>query len=124
VDLCCIDLFTGDTCFFKYGAAPSYIKTGRSIRRVRCNSVAAGMLAGDGSGPDVVRMRMRPGNIALIASDGVMAEKKDQWLRDILDKADNMEAKEIARSALKAASERFGGVDDMTALVIRVEERP
>ncbi len=123
VDLCCIDLFTGDTRFYKYGAAPSYIKTGRAIRRVKCTSLAAGMLAGEGSAPDMVRMRLRPGNVALIASDGVLAERNDQWLRDILASGDEVEAKMLAKTALRAAVLRFGNADDMTALAIRVEER-
>ena len=123
VDLCCIDLFSGQTQFYKYGAAPSYIKTGRAIRRVKGASLAAGMLAGEGSAPDVVRMRLRPGNVALIASDGVLAENSDQWLRDILASSDGMETKALAKAALRAASGRFGNADDMTCLAIRVEER-
>ena len=123
VDLCCIDLFSGETRFYKYGAAPSYIKTGRAIRRVKCTSLAAGMLAGEESAPDVVKMRLRPGNVALIASDGVLAENNDQWLRDILASGDDVETKLLAKTALKAAMVRFGNADDMTALAIRVEER-
>ena len=85
--------------------------------------MAAGMLAGEGSAPDVVRMRLRPGNTALIASDGVLAENSDQWLRDILASGDGMEMKALAKAALRAASGRFGNTDDMTCLAIRVEER-
>ncbi len=123
VDLCCVDLFTGDTRFYKYGAAPSYVKTGRAIRRVKCTSLAAGMLAGEESAPDMVKMRLRPGNVALIASDGVLAENNDQWLRDILASSDGVETKVLAKTALRAAVGRFGNADDMTALAIRVEER-
>ena len=123
VDLCCIDLFTGDTRFYKYGAAPSYVKTGRAVRRVKGTSLAAGMLAGEQSAPDMVRMRLRPGNVALIASDGVLAETNDQWLRDILGSSDGVDTKMLAKTALRAAVGRFGNADDMTALAIRVEER-
>jgi len=123
VDLCCIYFFTGDACFYKYGAAPSYVKTGRTIRRLKCTSLAAGMLAGEGSAPDMVRVRMRPGYVALIASDGVLAERDDQWIREILAGCDGEETKALARRALEAAAARFGGADDMTALAIRVEER-
>ena len=123
VDLCCIDLFTGEASFYKYGAAPSFVKTGRAIRRIRGTSLAAGMLAGDDSSPDRIRIRLRPGNIALIASDGVLAERQDQWLRDILAASDGLETKTIALRTLRAAASRFGSADDMTALAIRVEER-
>ena len=34
VDLMCVDLFTGETSFYKYGAAPSYVRSGGSVRRV------------------------------------------------------------------------------------------
>ncbi len=124
VDLCCIDLFTGQTSFYKYGAAPSYIKTGRAIRRIKGKSMAAGLMTGEGSAPDVVRMKLRPGNVALIASDGVLAEDNDQWLRDVLAASDGQEMKTLALCALQAARERFGCSDDMTAMAIRVEERP
>ena len=123
VDLCCIDLFTGETSFYKYGAAPSFVKTGRAIRRIRGTSLAAGMLAGADSSPDRIRVRLRPGNIALIASDGVLAERQDQWLRDILAASDGLETKTVALRTLRAAASRFGSLDDMTALAIRVEER-
>lgn len=123
IDLCCVDLFTGETCFYKYGAAPSYVKTGRAIRRVKCSSLAAGMLAGDDGSPDTVRMKLHPGNVALIASDGVLAEKNDQWLRRILADSDGLDTKDIARQTLHAAAARFGSADDMTALAIRVEVR-
>ena len=123
MDLCCVDLFSGEACFYKYGAAPSYVKTGRSIRRVKCASLAAGLLAGENSVPDRVRLTLRPGCVALIASDGILAEDNDQWLRDILSASDGAAAKDIARQALQAAVSRFGSADDMTALAIRVEAR-
>ena len=123
VDLCCVDLFSGDTCFYKYGAAPSYVRSGRTVRRVKCTSLAAGMLAGADASPDAVRMKLRPGHVALIASDGVLAERNDQWLRRLLMDTDGMETKEIARQTLRAAAARFGSADDMTALALRVEVR-
>ena len=123
VDLVCIDLFTGETCFYKYGAAPSYVRTGQSVRRVKGQSMAAGLLAGDGAAPDVVRMRLRPGSVALIASDGVLAEEKDRWLRDLLlDAGDDMKA--LAHAALQGAVRQYGCEDDMTVLAVRVDRRP
>ncbi len=123
VDLMCIDLFTGETCFYKYGAAPSFVRSGKTIRRVRCESLAAGVCAGEGSAPDTVRMRLKPGNVALIASDGVTAEQKDAWLREMLLNSDGGDTKTLARETLKAAVRQFGCEDDMTVLAVRVDER-
>lgn len=123
IDLMCIDLFTGETCFYKYGAAPSFVKNGKVIRRVRGESIAAGLCAGDGSAPDTVRMKLKPGNVALIASDGVMVESRDAWLRELLLKDEGKDTKALARDALKAAVKQFGCEDDMTVLAVRVDER-
>jgi len=123
VDLMCIDLFTGQTGFYKYGAAPSYIRAGRTVRRVRGVTMAAGILAGDGEAPDVVRMRLKPGGVALIASDGVVAPEDDRWIRQMLMDYDGSDTKGLARSVIRAAGEKYGYSDDMTVLAVRVEER-
>jgi stage II sporulation protein E len=123
VDLVCIDLFTGETCFYKYGAAPSYVRSGQLVRRVKGQSMAAGLLAGDGSAPDVVRMRLKPGSVALIASDGVLAEEKDRWLRELL-LAGGDDMKALAQDALQGAVRQYGCEDDMTVLAVRVDRRP
>jgi stage II sporulation protein E len=124
VDLMCVDLFTGETSFYKYGAAPSFVKSGKVIRRVRGESLAAGLCAGDGSRPDVVRMRLKPGNIALIASDGVVVGTNDTWLRELMLSSDGTDTKALAKEALRSAVRQFGCEDDMTVLALRVEERP
>ena len=122
VDLMCVDLFTGETCFYKYGAAPSYVKSGRQIRRIKGETLAAGLCPGDGSAPDLVRMRLRPGCTALIASDGVAAGTEDDWIISLLS-LEQTDMKGLARTVLREAEERWGAGDDMTVLTVRVEER-
>ena len=122
VDLMCVDLFSGETCFYKYGAAPSYVKSGNQIRRIRSESLAPGLCPGDGSSPDVVRMKLRPGSTALIATDGVIADRDDEWLRELL-KSGQTDMKRLAKSALMEAEEQYGAADDMTVIAIRLENR-
>lgn len=122
VDLMCVDLFSGETCFYKYGAAPSYVKSGKSIRRIKGETLAAGLSDADGIAPDIVRMRLRPGSTAVIASDGVIADTEDNWLKELLSK-DYEDMKGLARSVLKAAETLYGANDDMTVVTVRVEER-
>ncbi|MBR6353386.1 MAG: SpoIIE family protein phosphatase [Oscillospiraceae bacterium] len=122
VDLMCVDLFSGETCFYKYGAAPSYVQEKHSIRRVKGETLAAGLSAGEGTAPDLVRMRLKPGCTALIASDGVIADAEDAWLRAILLQGfEDMKA--LARAVLKEAEKLYGADDDMTVVAVRVEER-
>ena len=122
VDLMCVDLFTGETCFYKYGAAPSYVKSGKSIRRIKGETLAAGLSSADGNAPDLVRMRLRPGSTAIIASDGVIVDAEDDWIKNLLMRGfDDMKA--LARSTLKEAERVYGANDDMTVVTVRVEER-
>jgi stage II sporulation protein E len=123
VDLMCIDLFTGDTAFYKYGAAPSYVRCGRTVRRVRSENLAAGLMPGDKCAPDIVRLRMKPGYVALIASDGVIAETKDDWIRALLADHAAADTKELARETLKTALTQYGCSDDMTVLAVRMDSR-
>lgn len=121
VDLMCIDLFTGETCFYKYGAAPSYVINGKRIQRIKCETLAPG-LSGAGVAPDVVRMRLKPGSTAIIASDGVIGDNNDGWLREVLDSATE-DMKLLARDTLREAERVYGNADDMTVLAVRVENR-
>lgn len=123
VDLMCIDLFSGETGFYKYGAAPSYVRSGKTVRRVRCESLAAGLTAGRDSGPDIVRMRLRPGAVAIIASDGVAAGGSDAWLRTILASTDGADTRALARETIQAAAQQYGCSDDMTVLTVRLDSR-
>ena len=122
VDLLCIDLFSGNASFYKYGAAPSYVKNTRQIRRVRSESLAAGLSCASAI-PDIVKMRLHPGNIALIASDGVIAETNDSWIRKLLAGADTDNMKLLARETLKNALKQYGASDDMTVLAVRLDKR-
>ena len=123
VDLLCIDLFTGTAAFYKYGAAPSFVRSGKQIRRIRSESMAAGLGNGEDGLPDVVKLRLHPGCLALIASDGVVADQNDEWIRHLLSQSDGKSMKHLARDMLKTALKQYGCNDDMTVLAIRVDQR-
>ena len=123
VDLMCIDLFSGESCFYKYGAAPSYVKTARGIRKIKGTSLSAGMGTGEQNAPDVVRMILRPGNVAVIASDGVTAGKTDEEMKTLIETYGTGDMKTLARQVLMAAEQDNEQSDDMTVLTVRLEER-
>jgi len=116
----CVDLFTGETCFYKYGAAPSYVWSGRGVRRVHGESFAPGF---EDRGPDVVRLKMRPGSRAIILSDGVLGDGDDRWLRESLSRAEVPDARTLSRQTLQTAMRGHGAGDDMTVLAVYVQER-
>lgn len=122
-DLMCIDLFTGEASFYKYGAAPSYVRSGGVIRKIRCSSYAAGLSFDAGKCPDVMRIRMKPGSVAVIASDGVISDGKDLWLRELLEADDGSDMKALAGTVVQTAVREYGRNDDMTALAVKLEVR-
>ena len=84
--------------------------------------LAAGLTGGDGIAPDIVRMRLRPGSTAVIATDGVLADSEDGWLKELLLRGWE-DMKELARTVLKESEKLYGAYDDMTVVTVRVEER-
>ena len=83
IDLCTFDPVTGDAVFYKYGAAPSYLKKNGSVRRVTGGSLPAG-LKGTPAAPDVTRIRLEQGGFIVMISDGVADPGRDEWLMDLL----------------------------------------
>ncbi len=74
---------TGEASFFKYGAAPSYLKKGGVVRRITGASLPAG-LRGSPALPDVTRVRLDPDSFAVMISDGVADVNRDDWLQNLL----------------------------------------
>ena len=83
IDLATCRQATGELAFYKYGAAPSYLKKGGTVRRITGGSLPAG-LRGGGAAPDVTRVSLEPGSFAVMISDGVADPGRDEWLQDLL----------------------------------------
>ena len=122
-DLFCLDLFTGEANFYKYGAAPSYVCMGGNVRRIESETLAAGLAGAGSCKPDEVHMNLKPGSIAVIASDGVVSGENDDWLRELLCEFRGADMKELARRVLRRSADESGGGDDMTVLAVYVDER-
>ena len=83
IDLCVFRPEDGEAVFYKYGAAPSYLKKGGRVRRVTGNGLPAG-LRGSAAPPDVTRVRLERGGFAVLISDGVADPGRDEWLQNLL----------------------------------------
>jgi stage II sporulation protein E len=123
VDLMCMNLFTGEADFYKYGAAPTYVKSGGALKKLRCTSFAPGLEQESGKAPDELHMHLKPGSVAVIASDGVVSDGQDLWLRRLLNDFEDGDMKTLAGSVVRAAIREYGRGDDMTALAVKVEVR-
>ena len=117
-----VELFTGQACIYKYGAAPSYIKRGRTVRRMDGYALVAGSGV-SGNEPDVMRVALEKGDFAVIVSDGVSDGGEDEWLRKLIAEFNGESPNELAKLIIERAEEEDGAVDDMTVLCLRISER-
>ena len=123
IDLCVFQPATGDLAFYKYGAAPSYLKKGGTVRRITGASLPAGLRGGPAS-PDVTRLRLEPGGFAVMVSDGVTDPGRDEWLQDLLAGWEGEDPQALAGLILSESIRREKLQDDCGIQVLyRAEEK-
>ena len=123
IDLCVFQPSTGELEFYKYGAAPSYLKKGGTVRRVTGASLPAG-LRGAPAAPDVTRLRLEPGGFAVMISDGVADPGRDEWLQDLLAGWEGEDPQTLAGLILSESIRREKLQDDCGIQVLyRAEEK-
>lgn len=120
VDLLQVDLFTGRGMVYKLGAAPTYVRRGREVRRITGSALPAGLAEGRG-GPDKIPLQLSPGDCVLMVSDGIAGTGDDGWVRERFAAFDGKSPKELARDLIARSPQE--ATDDRTALMIRIEKR-
>jgi stage II sporulation protein E len=121
MDLCAIDLISGETSFYKYGAPPSFIKG-----REGTQAINLGERSEEGSPLTHYKpAAMTAGDFVVLVSDGVleafMEEGDVLGLERFITGVDTVNAQQLADAILQeAASRTKGNHDDMTVLVTRL----
>ena len=119
LDLCMVNLYTGEADFIKTGAAPSFIKRGHEIKVIEAKSLPVGMLTAVDKA--VQTEVVEPGDMIVMASDGLLdvGNKNDtQWLASVLALYQGDDAQGLAEYLLHRAVDISGGRlrDDITVL--------
>lgn len=111
VDLMTCRTETGETIFYKFGAAPSYVKRGGTVRRITGGTLPVG-LRGTPAAPDVTRATLEPGSFAVMVSDGVADPGRDEWLLDLLAGWEGDDPQALAGLILRESIRRESLQDD------------
>ncbi len=120
VDMLVIDLVTGAALFTKLAACCTLIAREGEVLRVEGGRLPLGIL--EQVRPERSRLDLRPGDVVLMASDGVMDAAGPGALEALLlDDPTDMPA--LARRVLDAAGRAGGHRDDMTAVCLRVDDK-
>lgn len=123
VDLFVFDLLHGDATFLKSGAAPSYIKRGGEIFRVRSHTMPLGV----SRTPDTERINVEvaAGDVLVLLSDGIVPDGEDPaWLLSLLSAESAEELDALAtRIVAEAVSRTPEPRDDITVGLIRLDPK-
>ena len=113
LDVCDIDLYTGNCEFLKVGAASTYIKRGRLVDRLSSRNLPLGVFWK--MTPEIQNRTLQSGDYVIMLSDGIGEEA----LPEIIGRMEYSNPGEIANQILAYAIGQSRGHirDDMTVLV-------
>ena len=109
--------------FYKYGAAPSYIRHGSSIRRITGNVLPAG-LSDEERIPDITTICLTPGDLVLLASDGFVDSTDDAWLHTLLAQWDGTSLQALTSLLMDTSTQRTDRSDDASLLLLQIPASP
>ena len=93
------------------------------MTRVTGTALPAGLDTSGTAGPDVTRLKLNPGDLLMMVSDGVADGEEDGWLRRQLAEFKGEKPKELALSVISESERLGGGTDDRTVVVLRLDKR-
>lgn len=122
IDICAIDLYSGQADFYKAGATESYVIKGKKVGIAGCGVYPPGIL--NDVSFDKTSTYLRRGDIVVMFSDGV-CETDTPWIEDeILDNRKSAAQTIADKIASKAVSENEGKfADDITVMVAVLGEQ-
>lgn len=119
MDVLELSLITGQGSLYKWGAAPSYVKSGTVVKKYGTAAPPPGLGVGNSYGAEVIRLSLWEGDMLVLVSDGVAGDTAENLIRAY----EGTNVKELA-AQLIAAAETTDGEDDMTVAVLRIEALP
>lgn len=121
VDLAEIDLISGSVSFIKSGAAPSFVLRGGNIYKLQSKTLPIGIM------PELdaekIKFELEAEDVIVMLSDGITATLEDGiWLANLLTYEWEEDLKIMADKILEAAEHNTKRGDDMTVVLVKVEE--
>ena len=121
IDLFEFDRVLGEGVFIKSGAAPSYIKRESSIFRIRSQSAPIGLMKSIDC--EKTKAEIKAGDHIIMLSDGIADDTDDApWLLLLLGETPPKDLKDYADLIISEAKKNSKSNDDMSVIVMRIDE--
>lgn len=126
LDVCAVNLLTGDAEFIKAGAAASYIKHGRYVDEIAADTLPLGSM--EELGPITQGIKLSDTDMLIMVSDGISDAVENEFpgrLKEIISKSSISNPKEMSDYILQYAINCQGGRirDDMTVMTCIIKKR-
>ena len=123
IDLMELDMITGEGCFIKSGAAPSFIKRGGNLFKLHSKTVPIGIMRALDA--EQIKFNIEEGDTVIMLSDGIVQSFEEcGWLLEMLSEEwdDSLEtmAEKIMTTAGEKSEAENGRSDDMTVGIISI----
>ena len=115
VDLLEMDLCTGEGALYKWGAAPSYLKKGGTVKKIGTASPPPGLGVGEEHRAERVGLSLQRGEQLVLTTDGIPEAACEQYLRA----CGPLSPRELAAGVVACASE--SEPDDRTAVIVQLD---
>lgn len=120
VDLLEIDRHLGKVCFFKSGAAPSFVRRGDRIFKIRSRTFPIGIL--EDVDAEKNTFAAVDGDLIVMVSDGIVGEYDEPlWLCKLLAEG-NFDASGAAHAIRRAAEAHAMSEDDRSVCVLQITD--
>ena len=122
MDLCEIDLHSGEAAFEKLGACASYVARGGEVRAIGADTLPVGVL--DSVEAQSVRMTLCTGDMVIMMSDGVLLTFPggEEALREAIAALAWLHPQAVGEKLIAMALDGGEATDDMAVLCARVEK--
>lgn len=115
VDLLQINLCTGEGFLHKWGAAVSYLKSGRRVKKLGAATPPPGL--DPTASPSCIRVSLHSDEMLVLVSDGAAGKQTELCIREYA----GASPRELASAIIGSAS--FAEADDRTAVVLSLRPR-
>ena len=114
VDLLQLSLLTGEGTLYKWGAAPSYLRSGEAVQKIGTGTPPPGCGVGEAHSPGRYALSLKTGETLVMVSDGACGEETERRLAEV----SHGTVRDLASCLITLGGPE--AADDRTAVVLRL----